>query len=152
MRSVKGSLLFIPLGILALLTLISLLTGNDFMATALVESQHYQQILDGVSSAVEFADASADFTLDPLIFAVIWIVVIGVIAVASSITVLATGLGSGGSKWVVGMVFFISLWLMLSTYPYPMITAGGIVMDIIYLGMTISYAIGGVLTLMEVDI
>lgn len=150
--SIKSNLLAIPLGVLAFLTLISIVSGNNFLSTAYIESQQYQQILDGVSSAVELEDISADFSLDPLIFAVIWIMVIGGVGIASSITILATGLSTVGSRWVVGIVFFISIWLMLSTYPYPLIIAGGFIMETIYLGMTMSYAIGGILTLMEADI
>ena len=150
--SFKRNLVIIPLSILFLLTVISLVSGNNFMASAIVESQQYQQILNGTSSVIDLEGISADFSLDPLIFAVIWIVVIGGIAVASSITIVSTGLSTVGSKWTVGIVFFVSIWLMLSTYPYPLITSGGFIMEMIYLFMTIIYAIGGIMTLMEVGI
>ena len=149
--SFKRNLVIIPLSILFLLTVISLVSGNNFIASVMVESQQYRQILNGTSSVVDLEGISADFSLDPLIFAVVWIVVIGGVAIASSITVVSTGLSTVGSKWTVGIVFFVSIWLMLSTYPYPLIVSGGFIMETIYLFMTILYAIGGIMTLMEVD-
>lgn len=140
--STKEKLITINLTILFVLTILSLISGNDFISNAYVQSQIYNQILDGTTSVVELSGISADFSLDPLIQAVIWIAVIGGIGIASSITVLATGLNKSGSIWLVGMIFFISIWIMLSTLPFPLIQAGGQVMELIYLGMTITYAMG----------
>lgn len=144
-------LIVFNLAILGFLTLISVVSGNNFLASAYADSQTYQLLLNGTASEVDLEQV-ADFSLDPLIFAVIWIVVIGLIAVASSLTILATGLSGFGSKWVAGMVFFVSIWLMLSTYPYPLIIAGGVIMETIYLFMTITYAVGSILTLLEAGI
>lgn len=146
--TVKTDLIFVNLAILFFLTLLSLISGNNFIANAYVESQQYHQILNGTTSIVELEGISADFSLDPLIQAVIWIAVIGGIGVASSITVLASGLAGFGSRWLVGMIFFISIWIMLSTLPFPLIQAGGTVMELIYLGMTITYSIGAIMFLM----
>lgn len=148
----KRDLIIINLSILFFITIISILSGNNFIASAFVESQEYQQILNGTSSIVEGEGISADFSLDPLVLAVTWIIVIGVIAIASSITVVATGLSTTGTRWTVGMIFFVSIWLMLSTYPFPLIISGGIIMETIYLVMTMTYAIGCIMTLMGADI
>lgn len=148
----KRDLIIINLSILFLITIISILSGNDFITASYIESQQYQQILNGTSSIVEGEGISADFSLDPLTLAVIWIIVIGVIAVASSLTVLATGLSTEGTRWIVGMIFFTSIWVMFSTFPYPLIIAGGFIMETIYLVMTMTYAIGCIMTLMGADV
>ena len=147
--SVKIDLIVVNLGILFLLTILSVISGNNFISNAYVQSQQYHQILDGTTSVIEFQDISADFSLDPLIQAVIWITIIGAIGVISSITILASGLTETGSRWVVGMIFFISIWTMLSTLPFPLIQSGGYVLELIYFSMTILYAIGCIWFLIE---
>ena len=82
--------------------------------------------------------------LDPLISAVIWITIISAVAVASSIAVLGTGLSSGGSRWLVGGIAFSSVWIMFSTYPYPIITGFGDIGVLVYFALTLVYAIGGI--------
>lgn len=148
MSNVKLDLIIVNLSILFLITILSIVSGNNFISNAFVESHQYQQILDGTTSVLELDAISADFSLDPLILAVAWITVIGVIGVGSSISVLATGLSPSGTRWAVGMIFFISIWIMLSTLPFPLILSGGIVMEVIYLAMTITYAIGSIMFLM----
>lgn len=145
----KNDLIIVNLAILLILTIFSLISGNNFISNAYVQSVEFNQVLDGTTSILELEGISADFSLDPLIQAVIWIAVIGAIGVASSITVLATGLGESGSRWLVGMIFFISIWIMLSTLPYPLIQSGGSIMELIYLGMTITYSIGCIWFLIE---
>ena len=146
--STKHDLIFVNLGILFLITILSIISGNNFISTAEAQSLLYYQALNGTTSSLEAQLISADFSLDPLIQAVIWIAVIGGIGVASSISVLATGLNETGSRWAVGLIFFIAIWIMLSTLPYPLILAGGMVMELIYLTMTITYAVGCIWFLM----
>ena len=148
MGNIKMDLIIVNLSILFLITILSMLSGNDFMTNAQQQSLVYQQILNGTTSTFEGEQITADFSLDPIIQAVIWIAVIGVAGIASSITVLATGFSPAGSKWIVGMIFFISIWIMLSTLPFPLIQLGGIVLEFIYLIMTITYAIGCIWYLM----
>lgn len=143
-----ADLIIVNLGILLLITLLSIMSGNDFMSNAYSQSQVYHSVLNGSTSTIEI-DSVADFSLDPLIQAVIWIGVIGAIGVASGITVLATGLNEAGSKWATGLIFFISIWVMLSSLPFPLIQTGGLVMELIYLAMTITYAFGCIWYLME---
>ena len=147
--STKTDLIIVNISILFILTILSIISGNNFISNAYDQSLEFQQILDGSSSVMKLNDVSVDFALDPLIQAVIWIGVIGGIGVASSITILATGLSPYGSKWLVGLIFFISIWIMLSTLPYPLIQSGGQVLQLIYLAMTITYAIGAIWFLME---
>lgn len=146
--SLKHDLIYINLGILFLITILSLISGNDFMSVAYSQSTVYQQVLNGSTSTVA-QDLFADFSLDPLIQAVIWIGIVGGVAIASSLTVVATGLNEAGSRWVVGLIFFISIWIMLSTLPFPLIYSGGVVMELIYFVMTITYAFGCIWVLME---
>lgn len=146
--SVKYDLIFINLAILFLITILSLISGNDFISNASEQSFVYNQALNGSTSELGY-DITADFSLDPIIQAVIWISIIGGIGIASSITVVATGLNEAGTRWTVGLIFFVAIWLMLSTLPFPLITAGGLVMELIYFVMTVCYAVGAIWFLIE---
>ena len=147
--TVKMDLIVVNLLILFLLTILSIISGNNFFTNAVTESYQYHQILDGTTSTLELENISADFSLDPLIQAVIWISVIGGIGAVSSFSILGSGLGASGSRWLVGLIFFVSIWLMFSTLPFPLIMAGGFIMTLIYLFMTMTYAIGCIWFLIE---
>lgn len=126
--------------ILFFLTVISMISGNDFISTSITESYELSQTLDGGTSELGI-NITGDFALDPLIFAVVWIVVIGLIAIASGVSIIGTGLSEGGGRWLVYMVFFIALWIMFSTFPFPMIVAIQEAGLILYVLLTMVYAI-----------
>jgi len=121
-----------------------LITGNDFISTAISESHDYQIVVNSSISELGIPGVIAEFGLDPLIQAVIWISVVGVVAVASSITVVASGISESGTRWLTGMIFFISLWLMFSMLPYPLFVLIETYGMMIYFVLTIFYAIGAI--------
>lgn len=126
--------------ILLFLTIISLISGNDFVSVSIAESYNLSQVLNGTTSDLDF-NLSGDLALDPLTFAIIWITVIGGIAVASGVTVLSSGLSPNGQHWLIYMIFFVAIWLMFSTFPFPMIIAIETVGATIYTILTMVYAI-----------
>lgn len=142
MASLKETMIMIPLLSMILLTLISLLSGNNFITQAVSLSQDYQLSINGTISSVSIPDSDTNLGLDPLIFAVVWITIFSVIAVASSIAVVGTGLTEGGSRWLVGSIAFVSVWIMFSTYPFPIIIDLGTIGSIGYFIVTVIYAIG----------
>lgn len=149
MTSIKYNLILVNLSILLFLSLLSIISGNNFLANSYVESIEYNQMLNGTISTLGYDDLTGSFSLDPLIQAIIWIAVIGGIAIASSITVVGTGLSSAGTKWIVGTTFFVSIWVMFSTLPLPLINDIGIIGSLIYLLMTMIYSIGAIWILIE---
>lgn len=126
--------------ILLFLTVISMISGNDFISTNIARSYDLAHVLDGETSELGL-DISGDFALDPLIGAVIWIIVIGLIAVIAGLSVLGSGLSEGAGRWVIYMVFFIAIWVMFSTFPFPMIASIEIAGLIIYTILTMVYGI-----------
>lgn len=142
MATLKESMIFIPLLSMIFLTLISLLSGNNFISTAISESYQYNLQLNDSTSTVGIDNSNISLGLDPLISAVIWIAIISGVAVASSIAVVGSGLNSGGSRWLVGGIAFTSIWIMFSTYPFPIIVGLGTIGTIIYFVLTLFYAIG----------
>lgn len=148
--SYKYDFVIIPLLILIILTFISIISGNDFVSYAVSKSFSFSQTIDDATSQVNIPTMTTDFSLsDPLLQAIIWISVIAVAAIASSITIVSTGLSSSGQRWIVGLIFFVSLWTMFSTLPYNLIVASGQVGLWLYFGLTLFYAIGAIWILME---
>jgi len=136
------------LGSLFLLFLLSVISGNNFISASYQASLSYQQALNGSISEIGIQNINTNFSLDPLIQAVIWISIIGGVGVASGITVLSSGLGEGGQRWLLGLIFYVSIWIMFSTLPYPLIVASGTFGNLLYFIMTLFYAVGVIIKLM----
>ena len=117
------------------------------MTISIEESYNYYTTVNGTTSDITLG-GMGDLGLDPLIQAIVWISIIGGIAVASSISVLASGLSEGGSRWFVGLIFFVAIWLMFSTFPFPLIMAIEGVGAFMYLFLTIIYAVDVIIFLM----
>lgn len=135
------------LGVLILLTFISIFTGNDFMTISIEESYNYYITINGTTGDILF-EGVGDLGLDPLIQAIIWISVIGLIGIISSISLFGSGFNEGGGRWMVGIIFFVAIWLMFSTFPLPLIMAIEGVGFFIYLFLTIIYAVDVIIFLM----
>ena len=135
------------LGVLILLTVISIFTGNDFITITIEESYNYSTNINGTTSDITL-EGMGDLGLDPLIQAVIWIGVLALIAVASSFGILGSGFSESGTRWLVGGIFFTAIWLMFSVFPLPLIGAIEGVGAFIYLFLTIIYAVDVIIFLM----
>jgi len=135
------------LGVLLLLTVISIFTGNDFVTISIEESYNYQTIINGTTSDITL-ESVGDLGLDPLIQAIIWIGVLSGIAIVSSFGVLGSGFSDSGTRWLVGGIFFTAIWLMFSTFPFSLIMGIEGLGGFIYLFLTIVYAVDVIIFLM----
>ena len=136
------------LGVLILLTIISIFTGNNFITMSIEESYGYETMINGTTSDI-ILESAGDLGLDPLIQAIIWIGVLSGIAIVSSFGVLGSGFSDSGTRWLVGGIFFTAIWLMFSTFPFSLIM--GIIEGFgvfIYLFLTIVYAVDVIIFLM----
>ena len=135
-------------GVLILLTFISIFTGNDFITISIGESYTYHTAINGTTSDITL-EGGGDLGLDPLIQAIVWIGVLAGIAIVSSFGILGSGFSDSGTRWLVGGIFFLAIWLMFSTFPLPLIGAieGGFG-AFIYLVLTIIYAVDVIIFLM----
>lgn len=132
----------ICLTILLVLTLVSVVFGEDFATGVLSSEIDSTTLINGSSTTIEWAGDDVLFTIDPIQGAIV--VLIGLIVVVSiiSIQVLASGLSSSGSKAVSSFIFFIGVWFMLSTLAEPLIRSVEIFGGLLYLSLTILYLIG----------
>ena len=93
------------LTILGFFSIISIITGNDFVSQTIDATYDLYQIVNGTTTDISIT-TDGTLTLDPLQQAVIWIIIIGAIAVASGLTVVASGLNDTASRWLTFMIFF----------------------------------------------
>jgi len=117
------------------------------MTISIEESYNYYITINGTTGDILF-EGVGDLGLDPLIQAIIWISVIGLIGIISSISLFGSGFNEGGGRWMVGIIFFVAIWLMFSTFPLPLIMAIEGVGFFIYLFLTIIYAVDVIIFLM----
>ena len=136
------------LGVLILLTVISIFTGNDFVTMSIGESYNYQTVINGTTSEI-LLEGEGDLSLDSLTQAIVWIGIFAGIAIVSSFGILGSGFSDSGTRWLVGGIFFLAIWVMFSVFPLPLIMAieGGLG-AFIYLFLTIIYAVDVIIFLM----
>ena len=135
------------LGVLILLTVISIFTGNDFVTMSIGESYNYYTIINGTTSDITL-EGGGDLSLDALTQAIVWIGIIAGIAIVSSFGVLGSGFSDSGTRWLVGGIFFSAIWVMFSIFPLPLIMAIEGAGAFIYLFLTIVYAVDVIIFLM----
>jgi len=111
------------------------------------ESYGYETMINGTTSDI-ILESAGDLGLDPLIQAIIWIGVLSGIAVVSSFGVLGSGFSDSGTRWLVGGIFFMAIWVMFSVFPLPLIMEIGGIGAFIYLFLTIVYAVDVIIFLM----
>ncbi len=130
--------------ILLFLTFLSIITGNSFITTTIDASYTYEQILNGSTSELgqEYVQV---LNLDPVYEALGWIGIVGGIAVISGVAILGSGLNTVATHWLTYLTFFTSLWVILTILPLPLIASIEVFGVLIYLLLTIIYAISVIL-------
>lgn len=132
----------ICIGIMLLLTLLSVISGNSFIGLSSSFDVDTEALVNGTTSEFAIADTTAVFSIDPLQGAIIWIVVIVGLGVAVGIQVLGSGLSENSVHLIFMGTFYISLWTILSVLAMNLIISIEIFGSVIYLTLTILYAIG----------
>ncbi len=123
------------------LTFLSVITGNDLISVS-VEASYTFESLNGTISDL---DITGSMNLSTLQDAILWISVIGGVAVASGIAILGSGLNDNATKWLVYMVFFVSSWSILSVLSFPLILEIEGFGSILYIGFTVVYGISAIM-------
>ena len=127
--------------ILLCLTMFSIITGNDLITIVITKDYSLLQNLNGTISELEFEQIVADFQFDAILQAIIWISIIASIIVLSSLNILGSGLSDTGSHWLGLGIFFVAIWTILSILSFPLIMSIKTIGFLIYLVLTIIYAI-----------
>lgn len=117
-------------------TLIMLLTGQSFPTADYYGSS--TATINGTTSAYP-VEATMNVVYGSLTSFLVLIGIIGAIAVISSILIVGSGLSDSGSKIVYQLVWFTTLWVMLSLLPTPYLFQAGLWGIALYFGITFFY-------------
>lgn len=138
-------LVIITLMVLVLLSIFSLLLGNGFLANVMNVEIDNIAIIDGDTSTLLVEGVEVIFQIDTtsLITAGISLLItIGVVAGITGISFLGSGLNSESVRIIVLLSAYVGIWITLSLITYSLIVEIQIFGSLIYIGLTIGYAIG----------
>jgi len=136
------SLITITLGIMMIITLLSIISGNTF--TSYSDTQTFDQTVFVNGTASEFAinDTAVLFQIDGLIGALIILVVIATVVGLIGIQVLASGLSDTSVSTIRTSIIYGGIWGLLSVGASALIISIETFGALIYLMLTILYIIG----------
>ena len=137
-----GLLIPICVGIMLMLTLVSIISGNSFIDAGIDTTVDTEALLNGTTSEFGIPSDTLSFSIDPLQGALVWIIVIVALGVAVGIQVFGSGLSEKSVHLLFMGTFYISLWSILSILAMNLLTSIAVFGSLIYLVITILYAIG----------
>jgi len=118
---------------LIVLSLLSLVFGNDFVGI----------VLDEESMEIEWSELEPiTLELDPLIGAIVMIAVIAVAVMILGLRVLASGLSDSSVRIMGVAISYVGIWFFLSVLAMPLIIGIEIFGFVIYISLTLTYTIG----------
>lgn len=130
-------LILIPLTIMIFLSILTVILGNDWSSIGASSS------FGGSNSEGTFnVGTTADFSIDPLIGAIAIIIIIVGICAIIGIRLLDSGLSDQSQRTLTIGITYIGLWSLFSAMGEPLIRAIPSFGALIYIGLTIMYAIG----------
>jgi len=138
-------LIMILIFIMLMLTILSMFMGTSFVGVIIQQALDYNAAMNGTASEWVLDPVDTALYLDPLIGAVIWIGIIAAIGIAAGIQFLGSGLNSEGGHWLTGSIFYTAIWILLSTYPYGLLTSIPYFGGLIYIVLTMVYAIAAII-------
>jgi len=115
------------------LSLLSLVFGNDFVGI----------VLDEDSLEIEWDQLEAiTLELDPLIGAIVMIAIIAVAVMILGLRVLASGLSDSSVRIMCVALSYVGIWFFLSVLAMPLMVSIEIFGFIIYISLTLLFTIG----------
>lgn len=138
-------LIVITLMIMLIISLFSLILGNDYISNAVNVEVDNISIINGNTTTylVESYDVIFQIDTSTLINAgIVLLITVGLIAAGLGITVLGSGLSPASVRIMIMLTAFYGIWFTLSLIAFPLIIEIEIFGSIIYIGLTIGYSIG----------
>ncbi len=139
------SLVLITLGLLLLITILSIVLGSSFVEFFSTIGINNEAFVNGSSNTFVVNDVSVLYTIDATqIGGAILILSITMIVLATvlGVSVFASGLNSSSVKIIVYATVLTGIWSLLSILSYPLIISIEIFGSIIYVILTIGFVIG----------
>lgn len=132
----------ICLSILLILTLLSVILGNDFIGDTIETVIDNEALIDDVSSTFEIVGTDIILNIDPIIGATAIIITIATFGAIIGIQILASGLSPESVKVLIIAIAYTGIWIVLSVLASPLIVDIEIFGSLIYVSLTIVYVIG----------
>lgn len=136
-------IVFGTLMVMLILTILSIISGNDF--TTYIVNESYTSVVNGTTT--DYTIINEGFTLDAYAGAIGWLVVIVSIGVACGILVLGSGLSETSQHLLWNAIFYGAVWGIVSILPAPMIFSIEIFGGIIYITLTLIYVVAVLMTI-----
>lgn len=138
-------LIVITLMVMVLLSIFSLILGSDFIATVQNIEVDNISIINNETSTflVEAQDVIFQIDTTTLMTAGISLLItIGIVAGFTGISFLGSGLNAESVKIIISLTAYIGIWTTLSIITFSLIIEIAVFGSIIYIGLTIGFAIG----------
>ena len=135
-------LIGITLAIMVVITLFSIISGNSFIGLITETIIDNSVIVNGSTTSLEIPVPEGTFGLDPLTGGLVLITALAILGAIISIQVVGSGIGEGGVRILMISFFYGGLWGILSIVSANLIIAIEAFGLLIYLMLTILYAIG----------
>lgn len=130
------------LGVLLLITIFSVITGNVFTSYSDVIGVDSTVLVNGTGNEFAVAEQTIIFQVDGLIGAMIMIVVLATLIAIVGLRVLASGLSETSVKTLRTSIAYGGLWGVLSVLSYGLIVSIQTFGFIIYVVLTLLFVIG----------
>jgi len=136
-----GMIMF-SLIILLILTVFSVIFGASFGASVIENVIDNSLIIDGETTTMEVQGADLLFNIDALTGALVWIIVVIAIVSVIGINIIGSGLSETSVHIITLGTAYTTIWIVLSLLASPLILSIEVFGALIYVVLTIIYAIG----------
>lgn len=132
----------LTLTILLVMTLISIIFGDTFASGSIETELEFTSVINGTTTTVDLGGEDVLFAIDPIQGAIAILIVLTVIAALLGARILATGLSDASVKIIMTITFYTGIWSLLSVLAIPLIESIEVFGSLIYISLTIMFAIG----------
>lgn len=137
-------LIGLSLGILVILSFLSMVSGNDFIGSTISADIDASAVVDGGTKTFELDYMSLPFTISPeLATGIVIFSSLMVIAGLVGLNILGSGLNETASRYIIILLFYMGIWGLFSSLAWDLIISIEGFGYIIYMLLSIAY-IGGV--------
>ena len=138
-------LIEISLMIIIILGFFSLIVGDTYISAPINVGIDNEALLNGSITTYIVEQETVLFEIDVSVFiisGIVLLVALGVIAGITGIQILASGLSATSVRVIIMTTAFTGLWIALSAICINLISSIEVFGSVIYIGITIMYAVG----------
>ncbi len=138
-------LIGMSLMVMIVISLLSLVIGNNFVSGLTSIGVDNEALVDGVSNTFEVLEQDILFGIDTsvlIVSAIALLTAVILVAVGTGVSFLASGLNPQSSRIIVIITAYIGIWTALSVLAFNLIIEIEIFGSVIYISLTLVYIIG----------